>query len=148
MTAMPPLRITSKDIDREAIHVDPEFKAVIPPLTAEEYAGLESSLKQHGCLDSLKVWRGVLLEVWRGVLLDGHNRFDICERLHIPYRTEEIELPDRLAAIVWILDNQLQRRNLNTSQRLELLFKREGIFRNQAKENIRAAQNNEAASAF
>ncbi len=47
-----------------------------------------------------------------GTLVDGHNRFEICERLGIAYRTVELDLPDRDAAIVWIIDNQLGRRNL------------------------------------
>lgn len=35
------------------IRIDPEFKALIPPLTVEEYAGLEESIVREGCRDAL-----------------------------------------------------------------------------------------------
>ena len=39
------------------IHIDAEFQALIPALTAEEYAGLEQNIIENGCLDALKVWQ-------------------------------------------------------------------------------------------
>jgi len=50
------------------------------------------------------------------IILDGHNRFEICERLKIPYKTTAIELPNRDAAADWIDKNQLGRRNLTPDQ--------------------------------
>ena len=38
------------------IIVDPEFKALIPPLSAEERAQLEANLIADGCRDPLVVW--------------------------------------------------------------------------------------------
>lgn len=90
--------------------IDPEFKAIVPPLRSEERAHLEASLAAEGCRDPLVVWRG------RNVLLDGHNRYEICTSLGIPFRTTEIDLPDREAAADWIDANQLGRRNLTPDQ--------------------------------
>jgi len=87
--------------------VDPEFAALCPPLTPEEYATLEESLLAEGCRDALVVWRET------GVLLDGHNRKRICEQYGISYRTVEVSLVDRDAAVAWIITNQLGRRNLH-----------------------------------
>lgn len=87
--------------------VDPEFTALCPPLTAEEYAILEESILAEGCRDALVVWAG------EGVLLDGHNRKRICDEYGISYRTTEVKLPSRDAAVTWIITNQLGRRNLH-----------------------------------
>ena len=96
--------------------VDAEFCALIPPPSPEELAGLEEDLKRDGCRDALVVWRGLLL--------DGHNRFEICTRLGLPYKTVEVDLPDRDAAADWIDANQLHRRNLTADQRTLLIGRR------------------------
>ncbi len=88
------------------IQVDPEFAALCPPLTAEEYSSLEASLLAEGCRDALVIWAET------GILLDGHNRKWICEIHGIPYQTREIVFPDRDSAMRWIITNQLARRNL------------------------------------
>ena len=88
--------------------IDNHFQSLIPPLSAEEKAQLEENIKIEGCRDTLITWQGILL--------DGHNRFEICERLNIPFRTMEIDLPDRDAAEDWIDKNQLGRRNLTPDQ--------------------------------
>lgn len=36
--------------------IDPEFKALIPPLSAEERAQLEENIMAEGCRDPLVVW--------------------------------------------------------------------------------------------
>ncbi|MDO8671264.1 MAG: DNA modification methylase [Dehalococcoidia bacterium] len=91
------------------IRIDPEFRSLIPPLTAEEYTALETSLNNEGCRDALVTWKGILL--------DGHNRYEICERRGIAYRACEIELAERLDAKLWIRLNQAARRNLSDDQR-------------------------------
>ena len=88
--------------------IDTEFRSLIPPLSSDEKAQLESNLIAEGCRDALVTWSGILL--------DGHNRLEICKRLNIPYGTSEIELPDRDAAADWIDKNQLGRRNLTPDQ--------------------------------
>lgn len=42
------------------IRIDEEFKSLIPPLSADEYAGLEKSLLDDGCRDSLVLWGDTL----------------------------------------------------------------------------------------
>jgi site-specific DNA-methyltransferase (adenine-specific) len=67
---------------------------------------LESNVREHGCTDSLVVWRE------EGLLLDGHNRLGICRTHDIPFAVREVSLPDRAAARRWIITYQLGRRNL------------------------------------
>lgn len=88
------------------IEIDSEFKSLIPPLSQEERSQLETNLLNEGCRDQLVVWQG------HNILLDGHNRYEICTRLGIEFRTVEIDLPDSEAAHDWLIDNQLGRRNL------------------------------------
>jgi len=82
--------------------IDDEFKNVIPQLSSEERRQLEATSLS-------KVFRDALV-IWKGILLDGHNRLEICTRLGIPYRTCEVELPEREAAKLWIEETQIGRR--------------------------------------
>jgi len=107
--------------------IDPEFKSLIPPPTMEEYTGLEKSLTDEGCRDALVIWEGIVI--------DGHNRFEICQREGIPFRTLEKSFGDRAAVKDWIIRNQFNRRNLSPYQRAELALKLEGLFREKAEKN-------------
>lgn len=102
----------------DEILIDPEFRELIPALTAEERAGLAALIARDGCLEPLAVWRN-----GKDTLLDGHNRFEICTRLGIAYKTTLIDLPDREHARLWIRQKQLSRRNLPDDQRAALAFK-------------------------
>lgn len=92
------------------VHIDPAFQAQIPPLRPEERETLEASLQAEGCRDPLVVWRET------NILLDGHNRYEICTRLGIPFTTIGLDFPDRELAADWIDANQLGRRNLTPDQ--------------------------------
>ena len=89
--------------------IDPEFKSLIPPLTDGEREHLTTNLLSNGCREPLVVW------VEERLLLDGHNRHEICTKHDITYKIEEISLGDRQAAINWIVNNQLGRRNLTAA---------------------------------
>ena len=95
------------------LRIDPEFQALIAPLQPDEHEQLESNLVAHGCRDPLVVWRGVLV--------DGHNRYEICTRRKIAYRTVEMALASREHVLLWIEENQLGRRNLTDDQRAPIV---------------------------
>ncbi len=97
------------------ISIDPEFRALIPPLTMEEYAGLEFSILNEGCRDALIVWGNILI--------DGHNRYEICQKNKIEFHTRCVSFQGRDDAIDWIYSNQLSRRNLTDESRTYLLGK-------------------------
>jgi len=108
----------------------PELRDFITPLTDAECGLLESSIREHGCRDPLCVWR-------RGdetILIDGHHRYEICERLGVPYDTVPIELDDLNAAKIWMIDNQRARRNITPAYRTELELARESIYKAEAAE--------------
>ena len=95
--------------------IDPEFKALIPPLSTEEFALLEANILRDGCREPLTVWGETLL--------DGHNRHEICTKHGLGYQVYPIDLPDREAAMDWMDANQLGRRNL-TREAHDLLLGR------------------------
>jgi hypothetical protein len=97
----------------EKIKIDEEFRTLVPGATKEELKSLEESLKAEGCRDPL-----VLMD---DLLLDGHNRHAICTRLGIPYKTIVKEGLTRDQAKLWIICNQLGRRNITPGQRKYLI---------------------------
>lgn len=57
------------------------------------------------------------------VLIDGHNRFRICKEHNINFDTVEYDFRDSDEVKLWILKNQLGRRNLTDFQRAEIAYK-------------------------
>ena len=108
------------------ITIDKEFKTLIPPLSAEEFNQLEANCLENGIQDSLKTWNGVLV--------DGHNRYEIAEKHGLEFKTEEMEFSGRTDAKLWIIKNQLGRRNLSTYDRSILALKLKPVIAEKAKE--------------
>ena len=106
--------------------IDEEFAGLIPPLTEEEYKGLETSILAEGCRDALVCWKDVLI--------DGHNRYRICQAHGVSFKVVQKEFAGRNEVLLWMLHNQLGRRNLNDFQRVEMVRKCEGAVKAQAKE--------------
>jgi hypothetical protein len=109
------------------IIIDPEFKALIPPLAPEEYAQLEANILQDGCRDPLVVWQGTLI--------DGHNRHEICTKHDIEFEAVEIEFADRTAAMLWMIDNQKGRRNVSDYDKGLLAMRKQELLRPAAESN-------------
>lgn len=107
------------------VRIDPEFRALIPPLQPEERAQLEANIAAEGVRDPLVAWQGVLI--------DGHNRHEIATRLGKPYQVIERTFDSRDDAVLWVIYNQFGRRNLTTATRAELGMRIEPILAAQAK---------------
>jgi hypothetical protein len=107
--------------------IDPEFKALIPPLAPEELAQLEANILADGCRDPLVTWQGILI--------DGHNRFAICSKHGLTFETVEMEFVDRSHAKEWIIRNQFGRRNLLPYVRTKLALELEETIAARAKGN-------------
>lgn len=93
--------------------IDEEFHRIIPPLLPDERSLLEESLQKDGCTSPIVIWHGVIV--------DGHNRYEICHKLGISFRTVELSLEKRSEVIDWICSNQLGRRNLTDESRRYLI---------------------------
>ena len=121
---MTKIRLESLKGEKKLMKIDKEFADLIPPLTEEEYKGLEQSILAEGCRDALVVWNDTLV--------DGHNRYRICTEHNIAYLTVTKDFEDRNAAMLWMMNNQLSRRNLNDFQRVEIVRKCENAVKAQA----------------
>jgi len=90
------------------IIIDEEFRVLLPVLDEETFATLEESILQHGCRDPLVLWEGILI--------DGYNRYKICSHHNIPFNTVDMEFDSREEVLIWIISNQISRRNLTPIQ--------------------------------
>jgi ParB-like chromosome segregation protein Spo0J len=111
----------------DELQINPRFKDAIPPLSPEEYSGLCESILAEGCRDAIIVWNGQIV--------DGHNRFEICRELDIPFRTFERAFEDEDAVVEWIMRNQLSRRNLSDVERGRIALQLKEIISARAREN-------------
>lgn len=98
------------------IKVDSEFQSLIPPLTDDEYQRLEKSILDEGVREPIITWNSTIV--------DGHNRYRICEKHDLDFKTTEREFDSRDAAKIWIYSNQLGRRNLEPGQKAALVIER------------------------
>lgn len=87
------------------MQIDQEFKSLMPALTNEEYRQLEENIIKEGCRDALVTWNDTLI--------DGHQRYEICTKNNIPFKTVAKELENREEVIVWIIKNQLGKKNMS-----------------------------------
>ena len=95
--------------------VDEELRSLIPPLSAEERQMLEENIVANGC--------EMPILVWNDIIVDGHNRYEICHEHNISFFKEEKQFESRSEVKLWMLRNQLGRRNLNSFQRSEMALK-------------------------
>lgn len=97
----------------QELTIDPEFSTLLGSPTEAELAELESLLAEEG-------WRPAeAIYVWANhddTILDGHNRYAICKRLGIKFKTKAMTFESRGDAMRWIYRNQAGRRNLTPGQ--------------------------------
>lgn len=119
--------IGSDDPAQAAIFIDEDFKALIPPLAPDEYSQLEANILAEGCRDALVLWHDVLI--------DGHNRYEICRKHGLPFHTvQNSTIKSVDDAVLWIVRNQLGRRNITDFVRGELALLAKPIIEGRAKE--------------
>ena len=102
-----------------------EFKELIPPISPEEYSSLEGSILAEGCRDPLIVWAETIV--------DGHNRYKICCQYNVNFKTKDITFEGEADAKIWIIKNQLSRRNISTADRIALNLKLKPLLSAEAK---------------
>lgn len=115
------------------LRIDKDLHAWIEPLTSEELAGLEASLLQNGCRDPLVVWNGILL--------DGHNRYALCHKHGIAFQTvEKTGLVTMADAKIWMIENQLGKRNTSHFDRAVLPLRLKPLIEQRAQERMLAGK--------
>ena len=102
------------------IIINEELRSFIDPLTVNESAALERSLLAEGCRDALVLWGEVLI--------DGHNRYEICSRHDIAFRTVQNSSFSSLDDVMlWMIDNHLARRSVSDYQRGVMALRKKDI---------------------
>ena len=92
----------------QKIIIDEQFKFLLPPLDEKSYRDLEKGILEHGVLYPLILWNDILI--------DGYNRYNICIEHGLPFETIDMEFDSRDDVEIWIIENQVGRRNLTPMQ--------------------------------
>jgi hypothetical protein len=108
----------------ENISINPLLSNLIPVLTPDEYQNLEKSIINEGCRDALILWDSTIV--------DGHNRYEICTKHNIEFKTIQKDFENIEYAKKWIIINHLSRRNLSNYQRSILALELEDFYRKEA----------------
>jgi hypothetical protein len=94
------------------IQIKEEFKKLIPVLTEEEFKQLEDNCLADGIREKIITWNGFII--------DGHNRYEIATRWNLEYQTKSKKFDSEDDVKIWMITNQLGRRNLEIFVRYEL----------------------------
>lgn len=108
----PPNATTYKIPGQDPIYGDPEFQALLDPLTAAELGTLEANIiADDRVIDPIVVWKEAR------IVLDGYNRLSIAGprniRYAIVFKSFPLTSEGRQKALEWVIDHQLGRRNLS-----------------------------------
>ncbi|HXA46668.1 MAG TPA: hypothetical protein VNW52_03485 [Burkholderiaceae bacterium] len=102
------------------ITINEELRKYIDPLTDSERASLERSILAEGCRDALVLWGEVLI--------DGHNRYEICQKHGLEFKTVQNDSFETVEQVMlWMIDNQLSRRSVTDFQRGMLALRKKEL---------------------
>jgi hypothetical protein len=139
---------STENIKKNIIILD-EFKDLIPPLLESEFLSLKDNLQKHGCKDPLKIWQTNNPVINREgdsdqaiyVLIDGHNRFQLCNELQIPFNIQIDNFESLKEVRDFMIDFQLSRRNITPQQASYLRGIRYNTEKKEVSDNLKPSQN-------
>lgn len=109
---------------RPDLILDPEFQHYLQPLSESERQELKASIMDEGVREPLKVWVDRSVIPAQTYLIDGFNRHSIATEIEGSYSTNEVLLGSRDEVKLWMIKNQLGRRNISPPQRQLLIGER------------------------
>ena len=109
--------------------IDDDIASVFPNRAAKDEELLIKQLCQEGCRDDLVTWNGIII--------DGHTRYRICHEYGIPFSYQEMPFPSKERAKLWMIENQIARRNLTVFQRCVIVLPLEQAYKEEAEERRR-----------
>jgi ParB-like chromosome segregation protein Spo0J len=104
----------------EKIRINPEYASLVSELSPEEFESLKQSIKANGLYVPIIVNQD-------GIILDGHHRYKACQELGIEPKTNVRESKDKLEEQLFVIECNLNRRQLNNFQSTELALKSKPI---------------------
>lgn len=117
--------------------IDYEIQNLLPALSEEQLELLEEDIKKNGCLNPIIVWKDTIV--------DGHNRYGICKKNKIPFKTKEMQFENKQEAMIWAWTTQKARRNIDDGTLFNIAKVFKPYYEKKAKENqIKAAENTNA----
>lgn len=117
---------------KQNITFSQKFREFLWPLSDEEYKNLERSLLENGFDTS--IYSPIV--IWNNIIIDGHNRYEICKKHNIEFQIKEVSFENEEEAKIWIIDNQLSRRNLDDWKKYILIKRKEEMYAKIAKERM------------
>jgi transposase-like protein len=106
--------------------------ALFPMMEGEEFDQFVADIKAHGLREPIKTWDDVIV--------DGRNREKACKVAGIEPRYKEMKFDDDLAAIQYIMSENLTRRHLTQGQRAMIGEELRPRFEEAAKQRQEAGQ--------
>lgn len=107
------------------LNINPVFRDLIQSLTADEFKQLEDNVLAEGIRDAIVVWNDTIV--------DGHNRYQLAQKHSLQFDLHQVDFNSQDEAVLWIIDNQLGRRNLTDFVKLELQQKRADVLYEQGR---------------
>ena len=104
------------------LNIIDDLKNFIRPLGKKQRRMLARNIIENGCRDPLVVWKE------NNSIVDGHNRYDICKELGVPFDVKYMSFDSIASAKDFMVNNQLIRRNLSSFEKVELLLRYKGGF--------------------
>lgn len=104
------------------------YYGLVPRPTKHEWSALDQSIALNGLQEPITVNRD-------GVILDGYTRYEICQNRKIKPEYRIKEFKDKHEELLYVLETNATRRQLNAFQRVELFYEIFKIYSEQAKEN-------------
>jgi len=92
----------------QEIIIDIDFQYLLPVLSEKTFNELEANILENGIRDPLVLWDNILI--------DGYNRYYIATKHDLPFKTVSMEFDSRYEVVIWIIRNQVSRRNLTPYQ--------------------------------
>ena len=86
------------------LEIDDEFIYLKQPISDEAYSALERSILNDGCMESILVWHGHVV--------DGFKRYKICSKYNIRFSIKHSSFKSRADVINYICKEQLLRDDL------------------------------------
>src|ERR671918_583977 len=110
------------------IQTNKEYESLVPSVTKEAFESLMSSIRESGQHEPITINN-------KGEVLDGHHRLRACEKLHLEPIFEVKTFDNPLDEKLYIIEVNLQRRQLTVAQRIQLILKKKPILQELAKRN-------------
>lgn len=109
---LPDLLLYKMAVIGQSLTVLGELRDFIVPLDDGQLFQLEKNILAEGCREPIIIWK----HNNKFVIVDGHNRYGICRKNKLPFKTKQIAFKNFEDAKAWMIDNQMGRRNLTPDQ--------------------------------